>query len=63
MSSNKISSLHGESADVSQDAVNQWMSDLPKLTEGYELHDFFKCDKTSTFFKALPQKTLLRPNE
>ena len=53
----KFSSLHGESADVSQDAVNQWMLDLPKLTEAYDLHDIFNCDKTSIFLKALPQKT------
>ena len=59
----KSSSLHGESADVSVDAVQQWMSDLPKLTEGYELHDIFNCDKTSISFKALPKKTLLGPNE
>ena len=43
--------------------MNQWMSELPKLTEGYSMHDIFNCDETSIFFKALPQKTLLGPNE
>ena len=48
---------------MSQDAVNQWMLDLLKLTEGYDLRAIFNCDKASIFFKALPQKTLLGPNE
>ena len=59
----KFSSLHGESADVNVDAVKQWMSDLPKLTQGYELCDIFNCDETPIFFKALPKKTLLGPKE
>ena len=59
----KFSSLHRESADVSSEAVQQWLQDLPELTEGYEQHNIFNCDETSIFFKALPQKTLLGPAE
>ena len=33
----KFSSLHGESAEVSQDAIHQLMQELPKITEGYQL--------------------------
>ena len=59
----KFSSLHDESADILSEAVQQWLQDLPKLTEGYALCDIYNCDETSIFFKALPQKTLLGPGE
>ena len=59
----KFSNLHGESADVSVDAVQQWMQDLPKIPENYALHDIYNCDETFIFFKALPKKTLLVPKE
>ena len=59
----KFSRLHGESAQVSQDATQQWMQDLPKVTKGYELHDIYNCDEMSMFFKALPKKTLFGPGE
>ena len=59
----KFSILHGELADVSTGVVQQWLQDLPRLTEGYALCDIYNCDETSIFFKALPQKTLLGPNK
>ena len=59
----KFSSLRGESTEVSQDAVQQWMQDLPKITEGYELRDIYNCDETSIVFEALPKQTLLGPSK
>ena len=59
----KFSSLHGESADVSVDAVNQWMTELPKITKGYGLRGIYNCDETSIFSKTLPKKTLLGPGK
>ena len=52
----KFSSLCGESADVSVDAVQQWMSDLPKLTKGYDLCDIFNCNETSHLFQGFTQE-------
>ena len=54
--------LHDESAEVCENAVEQWMQDLPNRTKNYELQNIFNCNETSIFFKALPKKTLLGPN-
>ena len=58
-----FASLHGESAEVSNDVVNQWLSELPNIIQDYELRNIYNCDETSIFFKALPKKSLLGPNE
>ena len=59
----KFSTLHGEGAQVSQEAVDQWMSELPNVTKNYTLRDVYNCDETSIFFKTLPNKTLHGPGE
>ena len=39
-----MSQLHGESAEVSQEAVEQWMTRLPKICKGYALRGIYNCD-------------------
>ena len=48
----------GESSSVSEVTVDQWLSSLPTLIEGYEPHNIFNADETGLFFKLLPDKTL-----
>ena len=55
--------LHGEGAQVGQDAMDQWLKELPNVTKNYDLKDIYNCDETSIFFKALPNKTLHGPNK
>ena len=55
--------LHGESAEVCENAVEQWTKYLSNITKDYELWDIYNCSETSIFFKALPKKTLLGPLE
>ena len=53
-------SLRGESADVSEDAVNSWKTDiLPRLVEGYAKEDVFNADETALFYRQLPKKSLV----
>ena len=49
-----FSTLHGEGAQVSHEAVDQWLAELPNITNGYDLRYIYNCDETSIFFKALP---------
>lgn len=50
--------ISGESADVSQDDVNQFRIKLPSLLLGYQPEDVYNADETGLFFRALPDKTL-----
>ena len=53
-------SLTGESADVSEEAVNSWKTDLlPRLIEGYAKEDVFNADETALFYRQLPKKSLV----
>ena len=54
----KFSTLHSEGAQVCNKAIDQWLQELPTIMKGYELKDIYNCDKTSIFFRALPNKTL-----
>ena len=59
----RFASLHGESAQVCPEAVEQWLSELPAKLKDYDLRDIYNCDEMSIFFNALPNKTLLGPSE
>ena len=59
----KFANLHGESAEVCAEAVDQWMQELPAMIASYDLCDIYNCNEKSIFFKALPKKTLLGPGE
>lgn len=56
-------SICGESADVSEESVNEWMSKIPGYIWDYEPNDIFNFDETGLFFKCLPQKTLAFKND
>ena len=45
----KFANLHGESAHVSDEAVQQWKEKLPQICAGYHPRDIFNCDKTGIF--------------
>ena len=55
----KFANLHGESAEVSDEAVQQWKSKLPEICAGYHPRDIFNCNETGVFFRALHQKSLI----
>lgn len=59
----KLASLHGESAEVSEEACQQWMENLPSLLAGYELDDIYNCDETGIFFRSVPTRSLIREGE
>ena len=59
----KMANLHGESAEVSDEVVHQWHLELPNITNGYTLRDIYNCDETSIFFRALPTKSYIAPEE
>ena len=59
----KFSTLHGEGAQVCNEAIDQWLQELPTIMKGYELKDIYNCDKTSIFSHALPNKTLQHNSE
>ena len=42
--------LHGEEAQVCNEAADQWLQELPTIMKGYELKDIYNCDETSHFF-------------
>ena len=55
----KFANLHGESAEVSEDATQQWKEKLPKICAGYHPRDIYNCNETDLFLSALPQKSLI----
>lgn len=55
--------MSGESADVDDDAVNDWFQQLPNILKDYEADDIFNVDETGLFFKCLPNRTLTFRNE
>ena len=51
-------SVSGESASVSQDVVDEWLSEtLPQLLQDYSARDIFNADETGLFWRLLPDKT------
>ena len=59
----KMANLHGESAEVSQQVVQQWHEELPSIIRNYDLRDIFNCDETSIFFRAIPTKSFVGQGE
>ncbi len=55
--------LSGESADVDKQVVNDWKARIVELCKGYEDKNIFNCDETGLYFKGLPNKSLVNPNE
>ena len=43
--------LSGESADVNQDSVDDWVQRLPSLCEGFEPQHIFNADETVLFLE------------
>lgn len=58
-----MAQLYGESAEVSNEVVQQWHQDLPNIIKNYELHDIFNCDETSIFFRVVPTKSYVSNSE
>ncbi|XP_003745214.1 tigger transposable element-derived protein 6-like [Galendromus occidentalis] len=52
-------SLCGESGDVDQTVVSDWLKRLPDLIKEYEVKDIFNMDETGLFFRSLPNKSLV----
>ena len=48
----------GESADVSEESVQQWKDKLGSLLKDYDAKDVFNVDETGLFFRLLPEKTM-----
>ena len=48
----KMSALHGESADVSDDVVDIWKKQLPSVCNGYADRDIYNMDETAIFLPA-----------
>ena len=53
----------GESAAVDSDIVDDWLTRLPQILDGYSPDDIFNMDETGIFFKLLPDRTLCFKNE
>ncbi|XP_050293635.1 tigger transposable element-derived protein 6-like [Anthonomus grandis grandis] len=56
-------SISGESADVNQEDVNQFLERLPGMLQGYRPKDIYNVDESGLFFRALPDKTLMLKGE
>ena len=48
----------GEAASIEGEAVEDWVSRLPTILEGFSPDDVFNMDKTGMFYKLLPDRTL-----
>jgi len=48
----------GEAASVEGEAVEDWVSRLPTILEGFSPDDVFNMDETGMFYKLLPDRTL-----
>ena len=59
----KFSTLHREGAQVSHEAMDQWLRELLTIMKDYELRNILNCAETSIFFHALPNKSLQGPGE
>lgn len=59
----KMANLHGESAEISEEACTQWQESLPQLLHDYALEDIYNCDETGIFFRSIPTKSLIRKAE
>lgn len=50
--------ISGEGKDVPQESVEDWLSNVGELINGYDLKDIFNADETGLFYNLLPKKTL-----
>ena len=55
--------ISGESADVSEETVQDWYEKLNVLMDGYKAEDIWNADETGCFYRALPDKTLSDMNK
>lgn len=55
--------ISGESADVSQESVDQFLQKLPTMLLGYKPEDIYNADESGLYFRALPDKTLAFKSE
>lgn len=53
----RYKSYSGESADVSEQTINDWKAKIPELTANYKPEDVFNFDETGLFYKLLPKKS------
>ena len=54
----------GESADVSQDTVKNWVEKrFPQISKGYSLRDQYNFDEFGLFFNLLPDKSMVQTSE
>ena len=51
-------SIAGEEGDVSAEKVESWQERVKEITRGYAPQDVWNEDKTGSFWKALPEKSL-----
>lgn len=51
--------INGESASVDANVVNEWLSKLPELIEGYELRDIYNMDETGLFYRYINKKSFV----
>lgn len=52
-------SVSSESAEVSEETVENWKERLKYLCKDYKLEDIFNFDQTGLFFRATPRKSLM----
>lgn len=48
----------GESGEVDDDVVAEWISDLIDICDGYDPKDIGNCDETALFYRLLPSKSM-----
>lgn len=53
----------GESNDVSDDVLAEWIAKLPDLCEEFEPKNIANCDETALFYRLLPSKSFTFSNE
>lgn len=58
-----FSNVHGESNDVPQQPVNDFLEKLLEMIMGYDPKDIANCDETGLFFRAIPKKTICKKGE
>jgi len=52
--------VSGESGNVSGATVDSWKKQLPEVLQGYAKRDIWNLDKTSVFWKALPERDFVQ---
>lgn len=55
--------LCGQSAAVDDSVVQDWLSRLPTLIEGFDPRDIYNADETGLFYKCLPDRSLTLKGE